>query len=180
MIGTEETNSANCNARHLTRRTASKADERLGSQIPSPAPTFVDTGKWVGERSRVNPFQNTSSPSTYHIPRGTNNWSDITESYREMFQVASSIRQKKQTGTISLPAGGKQSVTPKPATVLHTCKRSTQEEGGGVSLAWGQPGEFQASHEYRRRCLKTKERQSKRQKSNIHTIPSLFFASALF
>lgn len=51
-----------------------------------------------------------------------------------MFQVASSIRQKKETGTTSLPVGGEQSVTPKPATVLHTYKRSTQEEEG-VSLA---------------------------------------------
>lgn len=165
--------------RHLTRRTASKAEERLWSQIPSPALTFVDSlvdmGRWVWGNACVY----TSSPSLNHILRGTNNWLDITESYREMFQVASSIRQKKQTGTTSLPAGGEQSVTPKPATVLHIYKRSTQEEKG-VSLAWGQPGVFQASHEYIRRCLKTKEKQSKRQKSNIHIIPSLFFASALF
>lgn len=169
--------------RHLTRRTASKAEERLWSQIPSSVLTFVDSlvdmGRWVGECLCVNTSQNTSSPSLNHILRGTNNWLDITESYREMFQVASSIGQEKQTGTSSLPAGGEQSVTPKPATVLHMYKRSTQEEEG-VSLAWGQPGVFQASHEYIRRCLKTKEKQSKRQKSNIHIIPSLFFASALF
>lgn len=60
-----------------------------------------------------------------------------------MLQVASSIIQMKQTGTISIPAGRKQSVTPKPAIVLHAYNHSTQEAEAGAPQAWGQPGEFQ-------------------------------------